>query len=92
MNDDDVKICVYHELTPLEILECRQWARDNFEYFDGETSPLWNNIVQQEFARMNKRRAEKAEMWQKSFQYIAADIRLMENKEMSFLELMDSIK
>lgn len=53
MIDDDYKIYAYHTLTPLEILDAKDWAINNFNYYDGEISPLWHNIVKNEFYRLS---------------------------------------
>jgi len=50
---DSRKIYSYYSLTPLDVLDSIDWARENFERYDGETSPLWNKQVQEEFVRLN---------------------------------------
>jgi hypothetical protein len=58
---DSRKIYCYHTLTPIDIFDSIEWAREHFEFYDGETSPLWNEYVQREFARLNKERKELLE-------------------------------
>ena len=83
------KIYSYYTLTPIDIIECREWARENFDYYDGETSPLWNEHVQQEFARLNKERDAWRDGWRKTCEAIAADLRLIEEVEADFLDDAD---
>ena len=58
---DRRKIYSYYPLTVIDIFDSIEWARENFEFYDGETSPLWNEHVQAEFARLNKERKELLE-------------------------------
>ena len=51
---DNRKIYCYHKLDPIDIFDSIEWARENYERYDGETSPLWNEHVQREFARISE--------------------------------------
>ena len=57
--EEDVKVYAYYQLSVLDKLSCVQWARDNYDRFDGNTSPLWNETILNEFKRIKKERLEK---------------------------------
>ena len=75
---DNRKIYNYHNLDAIDIIDSVEWARENFDRFDGEISPLWNEYVKKEFAVLNKRRDDWAAEWNELFQYIAADMKLQD--------------
>jgi len=50
---DNRKIYCYYKISPLDAIDSIEWARENFHFYDGVTSPLWNEYVQKEFARLN---------------------------------------
>ena len=50
---DNRKIYSYYKLEPIDILDSIDWARENYHRYNGETSPLWNEHVQREFARLD---------------------------------------
>lgn len=56
MRDSEYKIYVYHKLDTIDILNCAEWARNNFDHYEGLTSPLWNEHVQNEFKHISKER------------------------------------
>lgn len=56
MRDSEYKLYVYHKLNDSDILDCKQWAKDNFDKYEGMTSPLWNKCVQDEFTYICKER------------------------------------
>lgn len=86
-----VKIYAYHKLTPVDILDCIEWARENFTYYNGETSPLWNEHVQKEFARLNKQRRLWQECWENTFKCIAYDLELSDTIDTIQLDESDLI-
>lgn len=86
-----VKIYAYHELTPVDILDCVEWARENFTFYDGEISPLWNEYVQQEFARLNSQRKLWQEHWETAFKRIAGDMALSDTIDTIVLDESDLI-
>ncbi len=73
---NNVKIYCYHKLDAIDIIDSREWARENFAYYDGETSPLWNEHVQEEFARLNIERDKWRDSWNRTFEAIAEDLKL----------------
>lgn len=74
---DNRKIYCYHKLEPIDILDSVEWARENYHRFDGETSPLWNEHVQKEFARLKRVHSDGwRQCWERSFRAIANDIEL----------------
>lgn len=50
----NVKIYSYQKLEPIDILNCIHWARENYNFYDGEVSPLWNEHIKTEFARLKE--------------------------------------
>jgi len=75
---DNRKIYSYHNLSLVDVFDSIDWARENFEHYDGETSPLWNEHVQQEFARLNAERNAYRSGLAKTLSYIAADMELQQ--------------
>lgn len=51
---DNRKIYCYYNPTPLDMLDSIDWARENYHRYEGQTSPLWNEYVQREFARLDE--------------------------------------
>lgn len=74
---DNKKIYCYHNLAPIDVLDSVEWARENYHRFNGETSPLWNEHVQKEFARLSWLHSIKwQKCWEHAFKAIAYDIEL----------------
>ncbi len=59
MRDSEYKLYVWHKLDEMDVFDCIEWARNNFDTYDGLTSPLWNYYVQREFDRITKERMVK---------------------------------
>lgn len=74
---DNRKIYAYHKLEPLDIMDSIDWARENYHRFGGETSALWNEHVQNEFARLTKQYSLWGDCWESAFKTIALDIALL---------------
>jgi hypothetical protein len=70
------KIYAYHKLEPLDILDSLEWAKENYDFYNGEVSFMWNPYVLEEFARLSKKRDERNQDWSRTFSAIAADIEL----------------
>lgn len=71
---DNRKIYRYYTLTPLDALDSVEWTRENYLRYDGNASPLWNDYVLEEFARLNKEHTLRNEIWEDTFKAIANDI------------------
>ena len=61
MLDDDYKLYTYHKLDPIDVINCRQWVNENYDFYDGQTSVLWNKVVQDEFDRIASLRTIEVE-------------------------------
>jgi len=62
---DTRKIYRYYPATTENILQSIQWAKENYDRYDGEVSFLWNDYVLAEFDRRNKEVAQWREAWAK---------------------------
>jgi hypothetical protein len=60
MRDSEYKLYSWHKLDLTDRIDCIEWAKDNFEKYDGVVSPLWNRVVKAEFDRLNADRKIKA--------------------------------